>query len=93
MVAPPLVILGSIFRPSLTRPFSIKRILNSVIKWTVIGAGVGGAAGWGKMRNEPETAILDRVERLVGRHFTRDRQAGHTYTFSRIERNGVMLTD
>lgn len=65
MVAPPLVILGTIFRPSLLRPRSIKRVLNGVIKWTVIGAGAGGVVGWGKMRNEPETAILDRVERLV----------------------------
>ena len=64
MVAPPLVILGTIIRPSLVKPF-FGRILNGVIKWTVVGAGAGGVVGWGKMRNEPETAILDRVERLV----------------------------
>lgn len=64
MVSPPLVILGTIFRPSLVKPF-FGRILNGVIKWTVVGAGTGGAVGWYKMKDEAETAILDRVERLV----------------------------
>ena len=64
MVSPPLVLLGTIFRPSLTKPF-FKRILNGVVKWTTVGAGTGGAVGWYKMKDEAETAVLDRVERLV----------------------------
>lgn len=65
MITPPLFILSSIVRRNPLKPFTIKRLLNSTVRSTAVGAAFGGLMGWGRLRNEPETAILDRAERLV----------------------------
>lgn len=65
LFTPPLVILSAIFRRNPLKPFTIKRLLNSTVRSTVVGAGIGGLVGWGRLNNQPETAILDRAERLV----------------------------
>lgn len=68
MVTPPVVILTSIVRRNPLKPFTIKRLLNTTLRSTAVGAGLGAFMGWGRLRTEPETAILDRAERLVRSH-------------------------
>lgn len=65
LVAPPLYIASAILRRNPLKPFTIKRLLNTTIGWTVLGAAGGGAAGYARLMDEPETAILARVEKLV----------------------------
>lgn len=65
MLTPPVVILLSVIRRNPLKPFTIRRLLDTTTRSTVIGAGLGGVMGWGRLRNEPEAAIVDRAERLV----------------------------
>jgi hypothetical protein len=65
LAAPPLIIATSILRRNPLKPFTIKRLLNTTIAWTVAGAGAGGGVGYVKLMDEPETAILARVQKLV----------------------------
>ena len=65
LIAPPLYIATAILRRNPLKPFTIKRLLNTTIAWTGLGAAAGGALGYGRLIDEPETAILARVEKLV----------------------------
>jgi hypothetical protein len=70
LVTPPLVIAAAIIRRNPLKPFTIKRLLNTTIGATALGAGAGGAVGYGRLMNEPETAILARTEKLVSPIYT-----------------------
>lgn len=65
LVTPPLVIAAAIFRRNPLKPFTIKRMLNTTIGATTLGAGAGAAMGYARLIDEPETAILARTEKLV----------------------------
>ena len=65
MVTPPIFILASMIRRNPLKPFSIRRMLNTTTRATVLGAGVGGVMGYGRLMNQSDAAILDRATRLV----------------------------
>jgi hypothetical protein len=65
MVTPPIFILASMIRRNPLKPFSIRRMLNTTTRATVLGAGVGGVMGYGRLMNQSDAAIMDRATRLV----------------------------
>ena len=65
LIAPPLYIATAILRRNPLKPFSIKRLLNTTIGYTGLGAAAGAGVGYVRLMDESEPAILARVEKLV----------------------------
>ncbi len=68
MAVPPLYAVSSLILRRGKQPFSISRLMRISTGSVGAGAGIGAVMGWGRLRNEPEEALIDRVERMV-RHF------------------------
>lgn len=67
MAVPPLYLVSSLILRR-GRPFSINQLMRISAGSVIVGSGVGAVMGWGKLKDEPELAIIDRVERMVGSH-------------------------
>ena len=64
MAVPPLYLISSLVLRR-GRPFSVNQLMRVSIGSVLLASGVGAAMGWGRLRNEPSGAIVDRVERMV----------------------------
>lgn len=63
MAVPPLYLISSLVLRR-GRPFSVNQLMRVSIGSVLLASGVGAAMGWGRLRNEPSGAIVDRVERM-----------------------------
>jgi hypothetical protein len=64
MITPPIYLVTSlVIRRG--KPFSVRQFMRTSTSWTVVGAGLGALMGYGRLRNEPDYALEDRVYRLV----------------------------
>ncbi len=64
MIVPPVYVVSALF---LKRggPLSILRLARVTAGSVIAAGGIGAVAGWARLRNEPDEAIVDRVERMV----------------------------
>lgn len=65
MIVPPVYLLSRLVRRGAS-PFTIRRLMNVSTGSVIIGAGLGVGMSYGRLRNEPEIALIDRIERMVG---------------------------
>lgn len=64
MAVPPLYAVSSLILRR-GRPFSINRLMQISTASVLGGAAAGTVMGYGRLRNEPDAALVDRVERMV----------------------------
>ncbi|ORY34701.1 hypothetical protein BCR39DRAFT_556213 [Naematelia encephala] len=65
MLAPPAYLVLSFIRRGRGHPLSIRRLMSVSTSSVLVGSGIGAFMGWGRLRNEPEIALQDRIFRLA----------------------------